>query len=281
MSLEAKQLSFSYSSDRPVLHDLSLVLPKGRISALIGRNGCGKSTLLKLLNRLLTPAQGSIELNGRSISDYTGRQLAQTMAHLTQSPVAPEGLTVEELVAFGRHPYQGFLGRVTAHDRDKVKWALAETSLETLALRPLEALSGGQRQRAWIAMALAQDTEYLLLDEPTTYLDIAHQLEVLELLVKLNREQKKTIVMVVHDPNHASQYADHVVCLSQGRLFQTGTPKEIFTESTVRSLFGVLPLIIPGVEPDKPWCIPHRTEPSFNQRPAEDSQNRSVAPPPR
>ena len=259
MSLEVESLSFGYRSDVPILRELDVSIPKGKITALIGRNGCGKSTLLKLLNRLLQPATGTISLEGRDIQEFAGKELAQTMAHLTQSPTAPEGLTVEELVEFGRHPYRGFLGRATTKDREVVKWALDVTSLNELAERPLESLSGGQRQRAWIAMALAQDTEYLLLDEPTTYLDIAHQLEVLELLAKLNAENGKTIVMVVHDPNHASQYAQNVICLSQGRLFGEGPPVEIFTESNVEALFGVTPLIFPGTAPNKPWCVPLRT----------------------
>ena len=259
MSLETRELSFSYDLEVPILERLTVSIPKGKITALIGRNGCGKSTLLKLLNRLLVPTGGAVQLEGREIRDYGAKELAQTMAHLTQSPTAPSGLTVKELVEFGRHPYRGFLGRATARDREVVEWALEQTTLVELADRALDSLSGGQRQRAWIAMALAQDTEYLLLDEPTTYLDIAHQLEVLELLAKLNEENKKTIVMVVHDPNHASQYAQHVVCLSGGNLLREGTPAEIFTEENVEELFGVVPLIFPGATADKPWCVPSHT----------------------
>ncbi len=262
MSLCAEHVSYSYDGKSPVISDLSLTLPKGKITALIGRNGCGKSTLLKLLNRLLPPSQGRVLLEGRPIDDYGSRELAQTMAHLSQSPQAPLGLTVEELVHFGRHPYKGFLGRTSPEDHKKVEWALERTSLLELRERPLEALSGGQRQRAWIAMALAQDTEYLLLDEPTTYLDIAHQLEVLELLAKLNKDQGKTIVMVVHEPNHASQYADHVVCIAEGKLFQEGDPEAIFCQETVTNLFGVEPLVFDGPVPGRPWCVPLRTCPS-------------------
>lgn len=259
MSLEAQDITFSYTEGRTVLKKLSVTIPKGKITALIGRNGCGKSTLLKILNRLLLPDEGTVRIDGREVSEFGSRELAQTVAHLTQSPVAPEGLTVRELVEFGRHPYRGFLGRANPEDSRAVEWSLEVTQLQELAERPLEALSGGQRQRAWIAMALAQDTEYLLLDEPTTYLDIAHQLEVLELLSQLNSEQNKTIIMVVHDPNHASQYADHVVCLADGRLFCEGRPAEIFVTATVEKLFGVVPLIFSGDEPEKPWCVPHRT----------------------
>jgi iron complex transport system ATP-binding protein len=262
MSLEARELSFSYNPEVPILRELSVTVPKGKITALIGRNGCGKSTLLKLLNRLLQPVSGGVYLEGRDIQSLGAKELAQTMAHLTQSPTAPEGLTVEELVEFGRHPYRGFLGRSSQKDKEVVEWALAETSLNDLSERTLESLSGGQRQRAWIAMALAQDTEYLLLDEPTTYLDIAHQLEVLELLARLNRTNQKTIIMVVHDPNHASQYADNVICLAQGRLLREGTPAEIFTEENVEELFGVVPVIFPGTTPDKPWCVPLHTRQS-------------------
>lgn len=259
MSLKASGLCFGYSDDALVLNELNVSIPEGKITALIGRNGCGKSTLLKLFNRLLTPRTGSVTLDEKSLRDYGGRELAQKMAHLTQSPAAPDGLTVKELVEFGRHPYRGFLGRSSTNDREIVERALTDTSLHDLADRPVQALSGGQRQRAWIAMALAQDTEYLLLDEPTTYLDIAHQLEILELLSKLNSEEQKTMVMVVHDPNHASQYADHVICLASGKVLRQGKPKEIFTESNVRELFGVKPIIFDGANPERPWCVPNST----------------------
>lgn len=259
MSLEARDLCFSYRPGVPILQGLSVLVPQGKITALIGRNGCGKSTLLKLMNRLLEPDSGGVFLAGRDLRTFGTKELAQTMAHLTQSPTAPAGLTVKELVEFGRHPYRGFLGRATSRDREVVEWALAQTALVDLAEREVETLSGGQRQRAWIAMALAQDTEYLLLDEPTTYLDIAHQLEVLELLTQLNESSGKTIVMVVHDPNHASQYAHHVVCLAEGKLLREGTPAEIFTNAHVEELFGVIPQIFAGSSPEKPWCVPLRT----------------------
>lgn len=262
MSLRAENLEFSYQSETPVLQKLSVEIPESRITALIGRNGCGKSTLLKLLNRLIEPMSGQIYLQDRPLTDFKGKELARRMAHLTQAPEAPEGLTVGELVEFGRHPYRGFLGRASKEDAEVIEWSLAETSLLHLRDRPLDALSGGQRQRAWIAMALAQDTQYLLLDEPTTYLDIAHQLEVLELLARLNEERKKTIVMVVHDPNHASQYAHHVVCLANGSILREGAPHEIFTEEHIQELFGVTPLIFEGPEPERPWCVPNKTIPT-------------------
>lgn len=259
MSLEAKNLNFSYTEGQPILKNLTLSIPPKQITALIGRNGCGKSTLLKLLNGLLTPNAGSIKLGGRELSSIPKNLLAQSMAHLAQSSIAPNGLTVRELVDFGRHPYKGFLGRSSSKDEDAVSWALSETSLTKLADRELNTLSGGQRQRAWIALTLAQDTEFLLLDEPTTYLDIAHQIEVLELLARLNEEQKKTIVMVVHDPNHASQYAHHVACLADGVLLKEGEPSKIFTVDNVRELFSVEPLIFEGKHPEKPWCVPHHS----------------------
>lgn len=258
MSLRADAVNFAYTEGTPILRDLSVTIPKGEITALLGRNGCGKSTLLKLLNRLILPASGEIFLEERALGDYPARELARKMAHLTQTPVAPSGLTVRELVGFGRHPYLGFLGRKSSKDREMVEWALAKTELLQLAERPLEALSGGQRQRAWVAMALAQDTEYLLLDEPTTYLDIAHQLEVLELLAQLNQEEGKTVVMVVHEPNHASQYAHHVVGLLAGVVVMQGSPSEIFVEEKIVELFGVEPLLFEGPAPNRPWCVPHR-----------------------
>lgn len=258
MSLRAREICFSYTEGTPILRGLSVEIPKAKVTALIGRNGCGKSTLLKVLNRLLLPASGQVFLEERALSDYPARELAQKMAHLTQSPTAPSGLTVRELVGFGRHPYLGFLGRKSSKDHEMVEWALEKTELTLLASRPLEALSGGQRQRAWIAMALAQDTEYLLLDEPTTYLDIAHQLEVLELLAQLNREEGKTVVMVVHEPNHASQYAHHVVGLSEGVVVMQGSPSEIFVKERMVELFGVEPLLFEGPEKERPWCVPYR-----------------------
>lgn len=259
MTLKARSLSFSYTEGSPVLADLTVEIPKGKITALLGRNGCGKSTLLRILNRLLIPHTGEVWLEERKLSEYPARELAQRMAHLTQSPTAPSGLTVRELVSFGRHPYQGLLGRRSSEDKKMVDWALEKTELQTLADRPLEALSGGQRQRAWIAMALAQDTDYLLLDEPTTYLDIAHQLEVLELLAFLNSTEGKTVVMVVHEPNHASQYADHVVGLAKGKVLLEGTPGEIFLDEPMRALFGVEPLVFEGPRDGRPWCVPFRT----------------------
>ena len=257
LSLEAKNVCFSYQQGSPILDSLNVTIPKGKITALIGRNGCGKSTLLRLFNRLIEADSGQFLLEKKSLESYSAKALAQKMAHLTQSPQAPEGLTVLELVKFGRHPYQGFLGRSSKEDKDIVALALEQTALTELSHRGLHELSGGQRQRAWIAMALAQNTEYLLLDEPTTYLDISHQLEVLELLAALNEEQNKTIVMVVHEPNHASQYANHVVCLAGGKVLTTGSPKEIFTEQTMIELYGVRPLIFEGDEASKPWCVPH------------------------
>ncbi len=258
MSLRAEGIEFAYTPDVPILRGLSVEIPKGQITALLGRNGCGKSTLLKVLNRLLLPSAGKVWLGERQLEEYPARELAQQMAHLTQSPVAPSGLTVRELVGFGRHPYLGFLGRKSAKDREMVEWALEKTDLGALAERPLEALSGGQRQRAWIAMALAQDTEYLLLDEPTTYLDIAHQLEVLELLSQLNQNEHKTVVMVVHEPNHASQYAHHIVGLNHGQVVMEGSPQEIFVKESMMQLFGVEPLLFEGPDSGRPWCVPYR-----------------------
>lgn len=258
MSLKAENIDFTYPGGEPILTKLSIEIPKSRITALLGRNGCGKSTLLRILNRLLTPQSGEVWLEEKKLSQYSHNKLAQLMAHLTQSPIAPSGLSVRELVQFGRFPYLGFLGRRSRKDLEMIEWALEKTQLVKLAERPLESLSGGQRQRAWIAMALAQDTEYLLLDEPTTYLDIAHQLEVLELISFLNREEKKTVVMVVHEPNHASQYADHVIGLAKGKVAVVGSPSEVFAKEPIEKLFKVEPLLFKGPKPDRPWCLPYR-----------------------
>lgn len=257
--LKAENLSFSYTEGTQVLNGLTVEIPKGKITALLGRNGCGKSTLLRILNRLLLPSAGEVWLDGQKLETYPSRDLARRMAHLTQSPTAPSGLSVRELVNFGRHPYQGLLGRRSAEDKKMVDWALEKTELTELAERSLDALSGGQRQRAWIAMALAQNTEYLLLDEPTTYLDIAHQLEVLELLAYLNETEGKTVVMVVHEPNHASQYAHRVVGLAGGKVLLEGDPGDIFRDEPMRALFSVEPLVFDGPREGRPWCVPYRT----------------------
>ncbi|MCS7068184.1 MAG: ABC transporter ATP-binding protein [Meiothermus sp.] len=255
MSLSTKELTLGYD-ERRVIEGLNLALPKGRITALIGPNGCGKSTLLRALARLLKPREGAVLLDGKAIHTLPTKAVARELALLPQMPQAPEGLSVEELVWFGRYPYQSALGNRTAHDRALVDWALDQTGMRIFARRPLETLSGGQRQRAWIAMALAQETPILLLDEPTTYLDLSHQLEVLQLLQRLNREQGKTIVMVLHELNQAARYAHHLVAVYEGRVVAEGAPEAVLSERILRQVFGLKAHFLRDPETGTPHLIP-------------------------
>jgi iron complex transport system ATP-binding protein len=231
--LSTKQLTLAYEGV-PIIRALDLAIPDGQITASIGPNGCGKSTLLKGLARPIEPRAGVVYLDGVAISKLSTKQVAKRLGVLPQAPVAPEGLTVRALVAQGRYPYQNWLQQWSKTDEQIVESALATTGMTELAERSLDTLSGGQRQRAWIAMALAQDTEILLLDEPTTYLDLAHQIEVLDLLYELNRGQGKTIVMVLHELNQACRYADRLVAVREGRVFAQGDPIEVMTAKMVR-----------------------------------------------
>jgi len=236
--LQAQALKVSYD-ERVVLNELSLEIPSQKITALIGGNGSGKSTLLKTLARLLQPSAGTVVLDGRSIHSMPTREVARRMAILPQAPEAPAALTVLDLVSFGRYPHRQLLQSQTQQDDVCVKNALTLCGLNELEDRPLETLSGGQKQRAWIAMAIAQDTQFLLLDEPTTFLDMAHQIEVLELLRRLRTEKNRTIVMAVHDIQHAMRYADYVVALKNTQVAARGTPAEVITSDLVLSVFNV------------------------------------------
>ncbi len=224
---------------KTIVHDMHLQIPEGKITAIIGPNGCGKSTTLKAIARILPCAKGNITFKGRDIHSFSHREFAKCLAILTQSPVAPTDLTVQDLVEMGRFPHRSFLGRAAKDDAQHVEWALAQTNMSAMRHRLLHTLSGGERQRAWIAMALAQRPEVLLLDEPTTYLDICHQLEVMQLLDKLNKELGLTVVMVIHDLNHAIQYADYVAVIKQGRLVVSGEPKTIVTSKLLADVFRV------------------------------------------
>ncbi|MBD2198074.1 MULTISPECIES: ABC transporter ATP-binding protein [Calothrix] len=253
--LSTKSLSLAYDGV-PIIRDLNLAIPTGKITALVGANGCGKSTLLRGLVRLLKPIGGSVYLDSTSIFNLSTKEVAQQLGILPQSPVAPEGLTVRDLVAQGRYPYQNWLQQWSAKDEKIVQQALLITDLLELAERALDTLSGGQRQRAWIAMALAQDTDILLLDEPTTFLDLAHQIEVLDLLYDLNQNQGRTIVMVLHDLNQACRYADYVVAVKQGRIFTAGEPKQVMTEEMVKEVFALECRVISDPVLGTPMCVP-------------------------
>lgn len=253
--LSTKNLSLAYNGT-PVIRDLNLVIPAGQITALVGSNGCGKSTLLRGLARLLKPRTGTVYLDGASLFKLSTKEVAQRLGILPQGPIAPEGLTVQDLVAQGRFPYQNWLQQWSKEDEQIVEQALAITGMKKLAKRSLDTLSGGQRQRAWIAMALAQNTEILLLDEPTTFLDLAHQIEVLDLLYELNQREGRTIVMVLHDLNQACRYADYLVAVKEGRVFAQGDPMQIVTEAMVSEVFGLECRIIADPVVGTPMCVP-------------------------
>ncbi|AYF96981.1 ABC transporter ATP-binding protein [Protaetiibacter intestinalis] len=253
--LEAREVTLAYG-DRTVVERLSLDVAPGRITAIVGANGCGKSTLLRALARLLSPASGEVLLDDAPLSARPSKQLARVLGLLPQSPVAPEGITVADLVGRGRHPHQRLLARWNAHDYEAVAAALAATGTTELADRSVDELSGGQRQRVWIALALAQETDILLLDEPTTFLDVAHQIEVLDLLAELGRDRGTTIVMVLHDLNLAARYADQLVAMHEGRIVANGAPSDVLTPELVEQVFGIRSHVIPDPVSETPLIVP-------------------------
>ena len=255
--LKGENLSVSYDKTL-VIPPMSVEIPRGEITSVIGPNGCGKSTLLKALARILPCKEGGVYLDGQAIARMPAREVARKMSILPQSPQAPQGLAVEELVAYGRYPHQKGLGRLTEKDREKIHWALEITHMGKLAKRDLEALSGGQRQRAWIAMALAQDTPLILLDEPTTYLDMAHQLEVLELLKKLNEEQGKTIALVIHDLNLAARFSHKMIAMKEGKIFCQGTAEQVMSLEVLRLVFSLEACIEKDPWSGRPVCVSYR-----------------------
>lgn len=256
--ITTKNLNISYGNI-DIVKDLNLNVPEGKITTIIGANGCGKSTILKTLARILKPKSGEIYIDGTEINKQSSKELAKKMAVLPQSPKAPDGLTVEELIAYGRFPHQKGFGTLNKEDYDIVKWALEVTGILEFKDRTIDALSGGQRQRAWIAMALAQETDILLLDEPTTYLDLAHQLEILKLLEELNKKQGRTIVMVIHELNNAARFADHMIGVKKGKVVCEGTPKEVMTNKNLREIFNIDAQIIEEPKSGKPVCITYDT----------------------
>lgn len=255
-ALEARNLALSYGGNY-IFKDLNVSIPKGKITVFIGSNGCGKSTLLRSMARLLKPQKGSVVLDGNNIAKLPTKEVAKQLAILPQGPIAPEGLTVLQLVKQGRYPYQNWLQQWSGEDERMVRTALEATRLTDLAERTVDSLSGGQRQRAWIAMTLAQGTDVILLDEPTTYLDLAHQIEVLDLLYDLNVQENRTIVMVLHDINLACRYAHHIVAIKEQRIYSEGKPEEIITDGMIESVFGMKCDIIPDPIFGTPLCIPY------------------------
>jgi iron complex transport system ATP-binding protein len=245
--------------ERVVVDGVDLDVPAGEVTVIIGANACGKSTLLKALARLLRPRAGGVYLDGEDIRSVPTRAVALEVGLLPQSPVAPEGVTVGDLVARGRAPHQRWWQQWSTADELAVTAALDATGTTDLADRPLDELSGGQRQRVWLALALAQETDLLLLDEPTTFLDVAHQVEVLELVGRLNRERGRTVVMVLHDLNHAARYADHVVAMKAGRVVAQGTPQSVLTPDVVADVFGLDCVVVPCPVSGRPLVV-HRGE---------------------
>ena len=248
--------------DRAVVHEVSVAIPDGQVTVVVGPNACGKSTLLKGLARLVRPQGGTVLLDGEAIHRRPTKEVAKVLGLLPQNPIAPDGVAVADLVGRGRHPHQGVFTRWTAEDRAAVQEAMVLTDTLELADRAVDELSGGQRQRVWIAMALAQGTDLLLLDEPTTYLDVAHQVEMLDLLADLNSRCGTTIVMVLHDLNLSARYADHLIAMRDGAVVAEGTPRDVVTEETVKAVFGLDNRIIDDPVSHTPLVVPvsrHRT----------------------
>ncbi|MGG1576223.1 ABC transporter ATP-binding protein [Fictibacillus sp. NRS-1165] len=254
--LEARSLTLAYG-ETIIIDQLNLQIPNGKITVFIGSNGCGKSTLLRSFARLLRPQVGSVILNGKEIAQWPTKEVAKHLAILPQGPVAPEGLSVMQLVKQGRYPYQNWLKQWSEKDEIMVNKALEATGMKSLAHRPVDSLSGGQRQRAWIAMTLAQDTDIILLDEPTTYLDMTHQIEILDLMFELNEKEQRTIVMVLHDLNLACRYAQHIVAIHNRNVFAQGKPEDIVNVDMVRSVFQIECEITVDPLFGTPLCIPY------------------------
>ncbi|MFV3011019.1 ABC transporter ATP-binding protein [Clostridium botulinum] len=253
-SITTTNLAIAYE-DKLIVDGLNMNIPKGKITTIIGPNGCGKSTVLKTIGRILKPKEGLVYLNGNDIRNFSTKEVAQKMAILPQSPQAQAGLTVGELVSYGRFPHKNGFGKLSPEDKKVIKWALDITKLTELEVTMVNNLSGGQRQRVWIAMALAQQTDLILLDEPTTYLDMAYQLEVLELLYNLNRKQSCTIVMVLHDLNLAARFADYMIAIRSGNIIKCGTPKEIMAKEVLKDTFNIDAEIVWGSKTGRPTCI--------------------------
>lgn len=253
--LATRALRSGYAG-RVVVDGVDIDIPSGRISVIVGANACGKSTLLKTMARVLAPMSGQVLLDGEEIRSLPTRRLARRLGLLPQQPIAPEGIAVADLVGRGRSPHQGLFRATSAADRRILEASLLATRTEALADRSIDELSGGQRQRVWIAMALAQRTDVLLLDEPTTFLDLAHQVEVLDLLTDLNRERGTTVVMVLHDINLSARYADHIIAMRRGRVVASGAPSEIISSELVREVFDLEADVIPDPVSGTPLIIP-------------------------
>ncbi len=253
--LQAKNITIGYDA-RIISDGLTLDIPDGKFTVIVGPNACGKSILLRALSRLLTPSSGEVLLDGKAIASYPAKQVARTLGLLPQSSIAPDGIRVADLIARGRFPHQKLIRQWTRDDEAAVVEAMAATGVSELSGRLVDELSGGQRQRVWMAMLLAQQTELMLLDEPTTYLDIAYQVDLLELCAELNRTSGRTLVAVLHDLNHAFRYADHIIAMRAGRVVAQGKPADIVTADMVHEVFGLPCRIIDDPETGTPLVIP-------------------------
>ncbi|WP_394288029.1 ABC transporter ATP-binding protein [Corynebacterium variabile] len=266
-SISVANLRVGYTPDRPVISDLSLNIPGGQVTTIIGPNGCGKSTLLRAIGRLIPSQGGDVHLGDTDIGSMKRKDIAKTIGVLPQSPIAPPGLIVSDLVSRGRHPHQSWIRQWSSSDEEEVNAALEMTDVAELADRSVDSLSGGQRQRVWISMVLAQHTDVLFLDEPTTYLDLAHSIEVLDLVNRLRRDLDRTVIMVLHDLNLAIRYSDNLVVMRDGDLFATGRPEEIITSELLKEVFELDASVIedpvvggPLIVPNDPYDIKGRKE---------------------
>lgn len=253
--LRAEKLTLGYGK-KVVASDLSVAIPDGHFTAIIGPNGCGKSTLLRTLSRLMTPVHGSVYLDGEHIQRFASKEVARRVGLLAQNATTPGDITVQELVARGRYPHQPLFTRWRQEDEDAVDRAMQVTGMASLAEQSVDTLSGGQRQRAWIAMVLAQETSIMLLDEPTTWLDISHQIDLLELLSELNRHQGYTLAAVLHDLNQACRYATHLIALRDGKIVAQGAPKAIVTPELIERIYGMRCMIIDDPVAGTPLVVP-------------------------
>ncbi|MFE9309919.1 ABC transporter ATP-binding protein [Streptomyces sp. NPDC006706] len=275
--LAARGLTLAYE-DRTVVEELDLDVPDGRVIVIVGPNACGKSTLLRALGRLLKPRRGAVLLDGTELARLPTKRIAQVIGLLPQTPVPPEGITVGDLIARGRQPHQKWWQQWSETDEASVSQAMERTGTADLAERPVDELSGGQRQRVWIAMALAQDTDLLLLDEPTTYLDIAHQVEVLDLVRRLNRERGRTVVAVLHDLNQAARYADHLIAMRAGRIIAQGPPGDIVTAELVQKVFGLASVVVPDPVTGGPMVVPGPPRSADGTSAGEDTKGGTTVP---
>jgi iron complex transport system ATP-binding protein len=270
--MKAFDIDVAYT-DKIIIKQMSVTIPSGKITTIIGPNGCGKSTLLKAFGRILKTKKGNILISDYDINQIHTKKLASMMALLPQSPKTPEGLVVEELVSFGRYPYQKRFGKLEEADKKAIDWALSVCNLSEIRQEAIENLSGGQRQRVWIAMALAQETDIILLDEPTTYLDMAYQMEVLELLYDLNRNHSCTIVMVLHDINLASKFADHLIAMKDGKILYKGSVEEIMTEKVLREVYDIEATIMKDSKTLKPVCTSYELRKHKTRQESDEDQS--------